>query len=565
MTISKYLQKNAAEQDTASNTTLSPNEPTESNSSSLSEPKPSVVTAEQTPENKPQKPLGKLLWESFCIILPPVLLLTAVGVVAYYILCPSKGEFHADCTDTLYWAKATYDSGKLINPDFSYACLLPFGGSLLMLLFLPLFGFSMTTNMMGMLVFFFLFTTSLCWMHRQMHWDSRRNCITAAAFLMLLSASKKLREIFWGHTIYYSLGILFLFFGLALLFRLQNLSAIRQTREVRMHTILTFIALFLFFILCCTDQITAITIFALPILAGLFLERVLDRKTPLLHRKNTRVLLLLLSLGIAIIAGMKLGNLWANGVAGAYADNYSNWTAQETWTEHFQKLPLAWMTLLGLEDIPDKKTNVRRKYHEPDPYHHRTDSGSAACCSDLLLRQVSGTVRQTDAYFTLGTLDSHRIDSRGLSLRCTFCGKLAAQSDRLHDFHCIYGIPTLGNYQNRKLCSGWRAFSACRWHVFCLLSACNVLLLPTNAEEVNVQYQLTNMLEKQGLTYGYATFWHANAITVISGEKLKVRNVSVNENGVQKATYQTDSRWYEDQPEQKKLFPAAEQRRISET
>ena len=122
-----------------------------------------------------------------------------------------------------------------------------------------------------------------------------------------------------------------------------------------MHTILTFIALFLFFILCCTDQITAITIFALPILAGLFLERVLDRKTPLLHRKNTRVLLLLLSLGIAIIAGMKLGNLWANGVVGAYADNYSNWTAQETWTEHFQKLPLAWMTLLGLEDIPDKK------------------------------------------------------------------------------------------------------------------------------------------------------------------------------------------------------------------
>lgn len=198
MTTSKYLQKNAAEQDTASNTTLSPNEPTESNSSSLSEPKPSVVTAEQTPENKPQKPLGKLLWESFCIILPPVLLLTAVGVVAYYILCPSKGEFHADCTDTLYWAKATYDSGKLINPDFSYACLLPFGGSLLMLLFLPLFGFSMTTNMMGMLVFFLLFTTSLCWMLRQMHWDSRWNCITAAAFLMLLSASKKLREIFWG-------------------------------------------------------------------------------------------------------------------------------------------------------------------------------------------------------------------------------------------------------------------------------------------------------------------------------------------------------------------------------
>lgn len=462
MTISKYLQKNAAEQDTASNTTLSPNEPTESNSSSLSEPKPSVVTAEQTPENKPQKPLGKLLWESFCIILPPVLLLTAVGVVAYYILCPSKGEFHADCTDTLYWAKATYDSGKLINPDFSYACLLPFGGSLLMLLFLPLFGFSMTTNMMGMLVFFLLFTTSLCWMLRQMHWDSRWNCITAAAFLMLLSASKKLREIFWGHTIYYSLGILFLFFGLALLFRLQNLSAIRQTREIRMHTILTFIALFLFFILCCTDQITAITIFALPILAGLFLERVLDRKTPLLHQKNTRVLLLLLSLGIAIIAGMKLGNLWAH------------WTVT------------------------------------------------------------------------------------GLILVGYLCGALSVANWRLSPIVCTAFIVSMAFLRwaitKQKTMQRAAGVLCVPLACFCLLSACNVLLLPTNAEEVNVQYQLTNMLEKQGLTYGYATFWHANAITVISGEKLKVRNVSVNENGVQKATYQTDSRWYEDQPEQKNYF-----------
>lgn len=125
------------------------------------------------------------------------------------------------------------------------------------------------------------------------------------------AASKKLRDIFWGHTIYYSLGILFLFCGLALLFRLQNLVAVHQeTRKIRVHSILTFIALILFFVLCCTDQVTAVTIFALPILAGLFLERLMDRKTPLLHWKNTRALLLLLSLGIAVVSGMELGNIW---------------------------------------------------------------------------------------------------------------------------------------------------------------------------------------------------------------------------------------------------------------
>ena len=160
------------------------------------------------------------------MVFPPVLLVVALGLVAYYIICPAKGEFHADCTDTIYWAKATFDSGKLISPDFSYACLLPFGGSLLMLLFLPFFGLSMTTHMLGMLLFFLLLTAVLCWMLREMHWDYRWICTTAAIFLMILSASKKLREIFWGHTIYYSLGILFLFCGLALLFRLQNLVAV---------------------------------------------------------------------------------------------------------------------------------------------------------------------------------------------------------------------------------------------------------------------------------------------------------------------------------------------------
>mgnify|MGYP000079070614 CR=1 FL=1 len=335
---------------------LPPDEPTEPDGLKPSDLEPAAISAEPVPESVPRKQLGKLFWESFCMVFPPVLLVVALGLVAYYIICPAKGEFHADCTDTIYWAKATFDSGKLISPDFSYACLLPFGGSLLMLLFLPFFGLSMTTHMLGMLLFFLLLTAVLCWMLREMHWDYRWICTTAAIFLMILSASKKLREIFWGHTIYYSLGILFLFCGLALLFRLQNLVAVHQeTRKIRVHSILTFIALILFFVLCCTDQVTAVTIFALPILAGLFLERLLDRKTPLLHWKNTRALLLLLSLGIAVVSGMELGNIWANGVTGAYADAYSNWTAQSTWTEHLQKLPLAWLTLLGLEDIPGEK------------------------------------------------------------------------------------------------------------------------------------------------------------------------------------------------------------------
>ena len=293
------------------------------------------------------------------MVFPPVLLVVALGLVAYYIICPAKGEFHADCTDTIYWAKATFDSGKLISRTFlrlsaalwrqpadaAVSALFravhddPYAGDAA--LFPAAHGGALLDapgNALGL---------SLDLYHSgDLPHDSQRQ--------------QKLREIFWGHTIYYSLGILFLFCGLALLFRLQNLVAVHQeTRKIRVHSILTFIALILFFVLCCTDQVTAVTIFALPILAGLFLERLLDRKTPLLHWKNTRALLLLLSLGIAVVSGMELGNIWANGVTGAYADAYSNWTAQSTWTEHLQKLPLAWLTLLGLEDIPGEKLDVR--------------------------------------------------------------------------------------------------------------------------------------------------------------------------------------------------------------
>ena len=248
-----------------------------------------------------------------------------------------------------------------------------------------------------------------------------------------------------------------------------------------------------------------------------------------------------------------LGNLWANGVAGAYADNYSNWTAQGTWTEHFQKLPLAWMTLLGLEDIPDKKLmsgeSIMNLIRIITALILAVLPVAATCCYAKYRGQSGRQMRiLLWAHWTV----------TGLILVGYLCGALSVANWRLSPIVCTAFIVSMAFLRwaitKQKTMQRAAGVLCVPLACFCLLSACNVLLLPTNAEEVNVQYQLTNMLEKQGLTYGYATFWHANAITVISGEKLKVRNVSVNENGVQKATYQTDSRWYEDQPEQKNYF-----------
>ena len=44
------------------------------------------------------------------IVFPLVLIFLSFALVIYYILGPAEGYFHSDCTDTILWAQATYDS-----------------------------------------------------------------------------------------------------------------------------------------------------------------------------------------------------------------------------------------------------------------------------------------------------------------------------------------------------------------------------------------------------------------------------------------------------------------------
>lgn len=70
----------------------------------------------------------------------------------------------------------------------------------------------------------------------------------------------------------------------------------------------------------------------------------------------------------------------------------------------------------------------------------------------------------------------------------------------------------------------------------------------------NYLFGLTELLEDAGLSYGYASFWNANAITLISDSEVKVRDVNVSEYGVSKRLYQSSSEWYKDQPGQDEYF-----------
>ncbi|MFA5742173.1 MAG: hypothetical protein WC874_04775, partial [Candidatus Izemoplasmatales bacterium] len=109
------------------------------------------------------------IWYRIAFAMALGLFLFAAGLILYYIIFPGPGYFHADCTDTIYWAQATYLSGRIFDPDFTYAAMLPFGGSLLMLPWISIFGVSMTTHTIGMVLFAFCLISAFLFFFWSLH------------------------------------------------------------------------------------------------------------------------------------------------------------------------------------------------------------------------------------------------------------------------------------------------------------------------------------------------------------------------------------------------------------
>ena len=123
-----------------------------------------------------------------------VLAILSFGICLYYVVCLSKGDFHSDCTDSLYWANATVESGKVFDENFRYAAMLPFSASLWFIPIIKLFGVTMRAQIIGMSVFLVLFTTAIWFMCRSMNWSVRATCSMISALLLILSGSEKLRR-----------------------------------------------------------------------------------------------------------------------------------------------------------------------------------------------------------------------------------------------------------------------------------------------------------------------------------------------------------------------------------
>ncbi len=485
-----------------------------------------------------------------------LLLVFAVLLVGYYTLFPSRGYFHSDTTDTIMWAQASYESGKVFDPDFGYACLLPFGTNLIMQALMPFTGVTMTTHVLGMLCFFLLFAGSLILMLRQMDWKIGWISLTVFSVLMICSGSMKLREIFWGHTIYYSLGVFFIFAGLSMVFRQMNLSERaenltepEQKKKNQMHLIICMAVIFIWFLLTGSDQITSITIFTLPVMGAVFCERWFDRNAKILSVRNLHTVIMLVLMLVGTAIGFAITKHNAGSISAGYAEAYSQYSAMDKWQENLQKFPLAWLSLLGVE----VKAN--------DPLM------AAASIKSLLIIIISILILilPIAALFCWNQIQDRKLKILLLTywfmtlliMMGYVLGKLSAANWRLSPIVAMSAVVSAAFLRWTFSQINWQRLSvlltACIMLTSCI-HASVIMAMPKDNVTKNRLYDITQELERRNLSYGYATFWNANAVTILADSKVKCRSVEINDSGFWIKKYQCNSNWYEDQPEQNSYF-----------
>lgn len=271
------------------------------------------------------------------------------GIVFYYTAFPARGMLYWDVFDTLYWANATYESGKLIDPNFHYLAILPFGGNLIMLPLIALFGLSLRTHTLGMLIFALIFMVSIWGLLACFEVSGSRRYVTFGALLLLLSASNGLRDNMWQHIIYYSLAMLFCAWLLILTVQLEKRMANRLEGRNRVWVVALSILLFLLGLGVGADGAPLAVLCMIPMAAALVLRCILNSETPLFGKANRNTWFIAGTFLAGGAAGLLAVTAFCGGMQIEYAETYMGFRGTQSWGEAILTIPSDWATLFGVQ------------------------------------------------------------------------------------------------------------------------------------------------------------------------------------------------------------------------
>lgn len=477
-----------------------------------------------------------------------ILTLVALASVIYFICGPMEGYLHADFTDTIYWANASLESGKIFDPEFRYAALLPFSANLWFTPLIAVFGVSMTTQVIGMSIFAVIFALSLWFMCRSFKWSVYATSATVAAVMLLLSFSEKLREIMWGHVIYYSLILVLVFVGLGLAARL-----LRAKPEKSPKYIALCVATALWFILSATNGVQIVAMVSLPVAIAVIAVIFFDGTKKLLDKSNVYPICVAVGIVLASAIGLLLLTVIKGDIKAGYADGHMGLTSVYNWANNLLKLPKAWFGLLGFDEINKEMGKI------PAVVSAFVGAVLAVMPITLLFNY-----KKIDSHETKLLLWTHLALS-AVTVGGWVCGNLSGADWRITSMLGTSAVTTAAairhfitskeKSENTTVLKRVSVIAVACLAVGAILGASVMLRMPADYGRDNLDHRIAERLKAEGLEYGYATFWRSQTITLISDSEVRVREILADEfDGVYTDYYQSSRAWYEDQEGIDKYF-----------
>jgi len=496
-------------------------------------------------------------------LLSALLILTGFICILYYIVGPAKGYFHSDSTDTLYWAYTSVESGLPVNPDFGYAAILPFGSQLWLVPLISIFGMTYSVYVTGMIIFALVYFASLIFLSEKLGLNGGWRMIFVTGMLFLLSGSDKLREMMWGHAIYYSLSILFFVFGSALI-----LSYIREKAGLATMILLSILTAGV-----ATDNAQMISLYFVPLLGAAALERFFSSEAGLREQFTKRTF----SLAVIMISmtTIGLGILYVitdfGEIGAGYAQAYSTFSGPETWLTNISGLIPNLMSLFGIAieagtsivSVDTISTMIKlsglliilitpivmfKVYRKINNFALKFMLWAHALTSLIIIFLVT--------IGALGNVNWRLIPMLGTAVSATILSIKWIFDEKEENDNTSKEASVKGSKPSRKPILWFLSSVRKRFAAVCLamlilnvaLTAQGIFRMPGDYARDNKVHMLTAFLEEHQLEYGFADFWHAQAITVLSDNEVRTRCIEITTDGIKTRTYQNDRKWFDDQP-----------------
>lgn len=487
-------------------------------------------------------------------IISLVVFLIGVVAVLYYIMIAQKVEFDSDFTDTVIWAKAMLTGNGLFDKTMYYAYTLPFGGSLLMAPFVAIFDVSYTAHVLGFILFFIIFVVALYKFMRKISFSVNESLVAVGLVLIMSLATKEIRMTMWGHVIHYSLGFLFVVIGLTLFSKIdvekiniqkKNNGAASSVKD-KLNGSVWLLILGVFTLLCCTNGLTIILFYVVPLFGAIVIERFIDTDSELLCKINFNTCILVIICGALGMLGFVVSKFMQRDVITVYDNMFKTIPMWQHWvwdiTERVRTFLMCFCGEVSGDVAMESFSGVRIMYMALVGFviifvpfiagisYKKIDNKNMRIFLLSYYVLLFATLFVFDFSVARGT--AHRL--AGLYMTAV-------------TVTVVYMIWLVRDVKLQRF--GYLlAFILAGASLFCLYGTASL-------RGENRYSKLTRVLEENNLKYGYAEYWSAQVTTVLSNNRVEVASVFINEDGsVEKQEYNTFENQFSEREDAEKYF-----------